>query len=55
MKAYISIADETTGFTFNVQIVKDGIYTTQSKYFNDLFDAFDYAEQLGCTSIYTTF
>ena len=53
--AYVSDADESTGFRYNVQIVDDGSYTKESFYENDLWDAFIHEQSLGCEQIYTTF
>lgn len=54
-EAYISYADEQTGYTYNVQIVVNGSYTKESFYENDLWDAITHAETIGCQSIFTTF
>ena len=54
-EAYISYADEQTGYTYNVQIVVNGIYTKESFYENDIWDAITHAETIGCQNIFTTF
>ena len=54
-EAYISYADEQTGYTYNVQIVVDGVYIAEAFYTDDLCEAFMTAEQHDCTSIFTTF
>lgn len=56
MIAYISKADESTGYFYNIQLVDNGVYVLGSnKYTNDLQEAYEYAESLDCTQIYTTF
>lgn len=56
MIAYISKADESTGYLYNIQLVDNGVYVIgMNKYTNDLQDAFEYAESLDCNQIYTTF
>ena len=56
MIAYISKADESTRYLYKIKLVDNGVYVLHStKYTNDLQEAYEYAESLDCTQIYTTF
>ena len=50
--AIISQADINTGYKYNIQILIDEIYTTESFYSNNLFDALRQCEELECKQLY---